>query len=207
MAASTVCSFTSFSFIKVWQVRIKRPVPKSMSGMLDCFFDSQPSMPPFAIPMIPTFATSPSSRAFVACVVLCAIKTTSSGSMLFLVRQFSKHSITPAATPISWSCVVMTTDSPIISWVSLSSATAFVCVPPTSMPTRIFLSPMLRRSPFLAWAGLFPVPKLGPPAVHARGGRAAYRIYSNIVANRPGSDISVWWQASGGCGLTVLIRT
>ena len=152
-----------------------------MSGMLDCFFDSQPSMPPFAIPMIPTFATSPSSRAFVACVVLCAIKTTSSGSMLFLVRQFSKHSITPAATPISWSCVVMTTDSPIISWVSLSSATAFVCVPPTSMPTRIFLSPMLRRSPFLARAGLSLFPS-GPArrACARRAGRL-----SNLYSGKP----------------------
>ena len=41
---------------------------------------------PLPIPIIPTFATSPSRRAFVACVVPCAIKITSSGEIEFCVR-------------------------------------------------------------------------------------------------------------------------
>ena len=139
ISRSTLAALISLFFRKVWQVSIFRPVPRSMSPILDCFLASQPSRPPPAMPRMPTLATSPSSRALVAWVVEWAMKTTSSGAMLFLVRQFSKHSMTPAATPSSWSWVVITMASPTISWVSLSRATALVWVPPTSMPTRMLL--------------------------------------------------------------------
>ena len=120
---------------------MKRPAPRSMSGICVCFFAKIPSMPPLPMPIMPTFATSPSISALVACVVLCAIKTTSFGEMSFFCRHSLKHSITPAATPILSSCVVLTMDSPMISCVLLSIATAFVCVPPTSIPilTSLFI--------------------------------------------------------------------
>ena len=54
---------------------------------------------PLLIAKIPVVATSPSSKALVACVVPCAMKTTSSGAIPFLRRIFCRTLIIPSATP------------------------------------------------------------------------------------------------------------
>ena len=82
----------------------------------------------------PTLATSPSSRALVAWVVEWAMSTTSSGAMPVSSRSRCIDWTTPAATPSSWSCVVGTTALPTSSVRATSTATAWVKVPPTSMP-------------------------------------------------------------------------
>ena len=115
----------------------------TISFNLSCLLAKKPSKPPPATPTIPTFATSPSINAFVACVVECATNTTSKGSILKFLRQFLKLCTTPAATPSLSSWVVFTWSLPIISCVSLSIATHFVYVPPTSIPMRTFLFPIL----------------------------------------------------------------
>jgi hypothetical protein len=72
----------------------------------------------------------------VAWVVECAMNTTSAAVMPAAPSARRKASITPSATPASAPCVVGTTTWPMISWLSLSSSTALVKVPPTSMPMR-----------------------------------------------------------------------
>ena len=134
IAASTFCRLRFFRLMKAFTISIFLPSARSISGSAIWRFAKKPSRPPLAIPMIPTLATSPSIKALVACVVEWATKITSSGEILFSFKQFWKLWTTPAATPRGSSCVVLTVDFPTISWVALSIATAFVWVPPTSMP-------------------------------------------------------------------------
>ena len=134
IVSSTTAMFIFFTLMKSFTILIFFWLPRSISSSFVCFFARKPSRPPFAMPMTPTVATSPSIRALVAWVVEWATNTTSSGLIPFSFRQFSKDLTTPAATPLGSSWVVLTEDFPIISWVALSIATAFVWVPPTSIP-------------------------------------------------------------------------
>ena len=93
--------FISLAFIKSESIWMNFPVPRSMSGILVCRFARKPSRPPFPMPITPTFATSPSSSALVAWVVLWAIKITSSGLILLVSRHLRNESTTPFATPSS----------------------------------------------------------------------------------------------------------
>ncbi len=71
------------------------PVPNSIFPISSCLLAINPSRPPLARPITPTLATSPSNSALVACVVLCAIKITSSGLILLSFKHFVKASTTP----------------------------------------------------------------------------------------------------------------
>ena len=82
----------------------------------------------------PTVATSPSNRAFVACVVPWAMNTTSSGAIPSDSMTWWRAWTIPAATPSGAEWVVGTFALPITSKVVLSMATASVKVPPTSIP-------------------------------------------------------------------------
>ena len=82
----------------------------------------------------PTVATSPSNRAFVACVVPWAMNTTSSGAIPSDSMTWWRAWTIPAATPSGAEWVVGTFALPITSKVALSMATASVKVPPTSIP-------------------------------------------------------------------------
>ncbi len=84
-------------------------------------------------------ATSPSSRAFVACVVPWAMKMTSSGRISHCSMTLCSTCTMPAATPSAAVWVVGTFTLPTTSKVSLSMATASVKVPPTSIPIRTFI--------------------------------------------------------------------
>src|SRR3989441_3983061 len=121
---------------KTWPTEIWRPEASSTSPMCVWLRASRASPAPGPMPRTPTAATSPSSSALVACVVLCAMKTTSPGLTAAPASTRRKASITPAATPSRAVCVVGTTACPTIAWVSSSTITAFVKVPPTSMPIR-----------------------------------------------------------------------
>ena len=88
------------------------------------------------MPSTPTGATSPSSSALVACVVLWARKTTLSGATPEFASTLRNTSTTPSATPLACACVVSTECRPTTSRVALSISTALVNVPPTSMPMR-----------------------------------------------------------------------
>ena len=79
---------------------------------------------------------SPSNKAFVACVVECAMKAISRASMRFSESNRSMPATMPAATPFDASCVVGTFTRATNSRVPASIATTSVNVPPTSMPTR-----------------------------------------------------------------------
>ena len=87
--------------------RRKRPGASSISLML-LWPRARTASTRLAVPMTPTEATSPSSRALVAWVVLCARKITSLGSTLERSRTFRKTSTTPLATPRSSAWVVST---------------------------------------------------------------------------------------------------
>ena len=123
------------------------PDPRSISLRRVWCFARKPSIPPGPMPSTPTQATSPSIRALVAWVVLWATKITSSGAISFSLKQFWNAFTTPAATPYLSSCVVLTEDFPMISCVALSIATAFVWVPPTSIPILTSLFPMFLLLP------------------------------------------------------------
>ena len=120
---------------KAWKVSRTRPVT---SGIVPTAVWLLASMPPIPvpIPMMPTGARSPSSRALVAWVVLWARNTTARGSMPNSASARWKTVITPLATPSPAAWVVRTETLPMISSVSLSRTTALVKVPPTSMPMR-----------------------------------------------------------------------
>ena len=115
---------------------MSRPADSSMSPIIVWLRASRDSTAPRPIPITPTGATSPSSRALVACVVLWAMKTTSVGVTRALASERRNASMTPAATPSAAVWVVATTACAMISWVSSSRTTALVKVPPTSMPMR-----------------------------------------------------------------------
>ena len=87
------------------QVCSTRPGASSIGSMRTC---PSASFAAFAAasPRIPTRATSPSSSALVACVVLCASRTTSLASMPASPSTRSNTWMTPAATPSGWSWVV-----------------------------------------------------------------------------------------------------
>ena len=89
------------------------------------------------IPITPTRATSPSSSAFIACVVEKLTSSTRSRSGLISASSFARASATPSLTPASAACVVGTVASACTWSVRPSTATAFVNVPPTSIPTLI----------------------------------------------------------------------
>ena len=99
---------------------------------------------PVPMPMMPTFATSPSSSALVACVVPWAMKTTSSGAIPSSSISWLMSATTPAATPSSW--VVGIFFFAITSYVLLSMTTASVKVPPTSIPILTFLLIIVKLS-------------------------------------------------------------
>ena len=85
---------------------------------------------------VPTFATSPSSSAFVACVVECAMNAIRPALTPGVSSARRIPATIPAATPSGASWVVGTlmraTTSPLVA----STATTSVNVPPTSIPTR-----------------------------------------------------------------------
>src|SRR5690348_14690151 len=114
------------------------PGASSISPIRLCARASSTAAPP-AMPITPTGATSPSSRALVAWVVLWARKTTSRGSIPERSSTAWKTSTTPAETPRSWACVVGTAYRPTTCSVALSIRTALVKVPPTSIPIRYAL--------------------------------------------------------------------
>src|SRR6266704_1953439 len=121
---------------KTWPTEMRRPEDSSTSPTAVWLRASRDSTAPRPMPRTPTAATSPSSRALVACVVLWAMKTTSPGLTAAPASTRRNASITPAATPSRAVCDVGTTACPTIAWVSSSTITAFVKVPPTSMPIR-----------------------------------------------------------------------
>ena len=98
---------------------------------------------PTPIAIIPTGYVSPSSSAFMACVVLWATKSISSSGMSESSITRVNASSMPSETPLFESCVVGTVDTESMEPSAESSATAFVNVPPTSIPIRI-----LRRGGF-----------------------------------------------------------
>ena len=66
MAIFTESSVIFFVLIKQFNIWISLLFPRSILDIWVCFFARNPSNPPFAIPTIPTLATSPSIKAFVA---------------------------------------------------------------------------------------------------------------------------------------------
>jgi len=76
----------------------KRFGASSIGGTRVSNFAFQPSNPP-PMPIMPTLATLPSNKAFVACVVECAIKTTLSGEISSSLNARLIASIMPSATP------------------------------------------------------------------------------------------------------------
>ena len=88
------------------------------------------------MPTTPTGATSPSSSAFIACVVENATSSMPWPVSPSLATSIRTTSATPSLTPPGAWCVV--------GWIASASgcaspgtiATAFVKVPPTSIPTR-----------------------------------------------------------------------
>ena len=93
-------------------------------------------------PTMPTRATSPSSSAFVACVVECAMNAIRAASTPGAASARSRPATIPAATPSGASCVVGTLIRATIARVAASTTTTSVNVPPTSMPTRSALTPV-----------------------------------------------------------------
>ena len=87
-------------------------------------------------PTTPTLETSPSSSALVACVVECAMNTTSSGRASSWPSICCSPSMIPRATPSGAWCVVGTLSCATRMNVSASTATTSVNVPPTSIPMR-----------------------------------------------------------------------
>ena len=122
--------------MNVCTVRRKRPGASSMLPMRDCA-RALPLPMPAAIASIPTGATSPSSSALVACVVECAMSTTSPAVMPPSSISRDSDCTIPAATPRLSVWVVGTFAVATSSKFAASIATAWVKVPPTSMPTRI----------------------------------------------------------------------
>ena len=136
-------SFTDLESINVWLVFKNLPGASSMSPTFVSFLAPLESMP-VPMPMMPTFATSPSSSALVACVVPWAMKTTSSGAIPSSSISWLMSATTPAATPSSW--VVGIFFFAITSYVLLSMTTASVKVPPTSIPILTFLLIIVKLS-------------------------------------------------------------
>ena len=88
------------------------------------------------IPITPTRATSPSSSAFIACVVEYATSCTLSRSSPSSANSSPSASATPCATPVGSWWLVGTTAWARSSTGWAETATALVNVPPTSTPTR-----------------------------------------------------------------------
>ena len=91
---------------------------------------------PTPMASIPTGYVSPSSSAFMAWVVLCATRSMSPSSMPALPMTLPKASSMPSDTPRSAVWVVGTVETDTMDPDSESIATAFVNVPPTSIPMR-----------------------------------------------------------------------
>ena len=94
-----------------------------MSFTLVSAFAFKP-LKPQPMPITPTLATSPSSNAFVACVVLCATKQISSGSAQACFITSLKTRIIPSETEWTALCVVGVTAQAIIRLLGVSTATA-----------------------------------------------------------------------------------
>ena len=107
---------------------------------------------PLAIPITATLDTSPSSSAFVACVVLWATKRTLVASTPVFVRTSLNTFTMPSLTDFSDECVVGVTECATTSPFGFSTATAWVNVPPTSMPisTSLISSPHRYMKPATA---------------------------------------------------------
>ena len=153
-AATKVCAPCSCSFriaarmlpsrsgvlVSTYSLQLRRYLPSdsSMSPMVVSPLLFAPCRPLPSV-MMPTGATSPSSRALVACVVPWAMKMTSSGRISHCSMTLCSTCTMPAATPSAAVWVVGTFTLPTTSKVSLSMATASVKVPPTSIPIRTFI--------------------------------------------------------------------
>src|SRR5579884_476025 len=110
------------------------PGASSSAGNRICTRASVPN--PSSSPSTPTAATSPSSNAFVACVVECAMNATSSAARAPGASRASMPRMIPAATHSGAPCVVGTLTRATTSRLCASIATTSVNVPPTSMPSR-----------------------------------------------------------------------
>ena len=130
----------SGALVSTYSLQLRRYLPSdsSMSPMVVSPLLFAPCRPLPSV-MMPTGATSPSSRALVACVVPWAMNTTSSGLISHWSMTLCSTCTMPAATPSAAVWVVGTFALPTTSKVSLSMATASVKVPPTSIPIRTFI--------------------------------------------------------------------
>ena len=132
-------------------------------------------------PITPTRGTSPSSRAFIACVVEKATSSTDAARSPSVSRSCARAAATPALTPWPCSWLVGTTASATSANGAGSIATAFVNVPPTSTPIRIPPPETACASPLRASgaAAVAPLTAAPPPSAAPAGRRSA------VSAGRP----------------------
>ena len=167
-AATKVCAPCSCSFwiaarmlpsrsgvlVSTYSLQLRRYLPSdsSMSPMVVSPLLFAPCRPLPSV-MMPTGATSPSSRALVACVVPWAMKMTSSGRISHCSMTLCSTCTMPAATPSAAVWVVGTFTLPTTSKVSLSMATASVNKAKTSCFSFFFAAFRARADPDIRMGG------------------------------------------------------